>query len=100
MPRRVSRDKDRDDKGKKRGQNRFSPQRKRACRFCADKNLRIDFKNPQQIGLYISERGKILPRRYTGACSKHQRDITLAVKRARILAVVPFTSTQVRGFNG
>lgn len=94
MPRRFNKDKD--EKSKKRGPSRFSTQRKRACRFCADKNLRIDFKNPQQIGTYISERGKILPRRYTGACSKHQRNITLAVKRARILAVIPFSSTQAR----
>jgi len=97
MPRRITRDKDdKGGKGKRRGPSRFGPQKKRSCRFCADKALRLDFKNPQQIGLYISERGKILPRRYTGACSKHQRDITLAVKRARILAVIPFTSTQVR----
>lgn len=93
MPRRFVKDKD--DKRKK-GGNRFGPQKKRSCRFCADKQLRLDFKNPQQMGLYISERGKILPRRFTGACAKHQRDITLAVKRARILAVVPFTATQVR----
>jgi len=92
MPRRISRDKD----SKKKGPGKFTVMRKKTCRFCADKNLRLDFKNPQQMGLYISERGKILPRRFTGACSKHQRDITLAVKRARLIAVVPYTATQTR----
>ncbi|PIR18105.1 MAG: 30S ribosomal protein S18 [Deltaproteobacteria bacterium CG11_big_fil_rev_8_21_14_0_20_49_13] len=93
MPRRFNKD---DKKGPRKGPNRFGPQRKRTCRFCADKMLKLDYKNPQQMGLYISERGKILPRRFTGACAKHQRFITLAVKRARILAVVPFSSVQTR----
>ncbi len=93
MPRKFSRD---DKKGPRKNANRFGPQKKRSCRFCADKQLKLDYKSTQQMTYYISERGKILPRRYTGACSKHQRAITLAVKRARILAVVPFTSTQVR----
>jgi len=92
MPRRKPDERD----NKKRGGNKFAPMRKKTCRFCADKGLRLDFKNPQQMGLYINERGKILPRRFTGACSKHQRDITLAVKRARLLAVVPYTATQSR----
>lgn len=96
MPRRFGKDKDKDKEKGKKGGFRFSTQRKRACRFCADKLFRVDFKSPQQVGMFISERGKILPRRFTGACAKHQRDITLAVKRARIMAVVPFTSTQVR----
>lgn len=96
MPRRMGRDKDKDRDKKKKGLAKFSMQRKRTCRFCTDKNLRLDYKNAQQIGIFLSERGKILPRRYTGACAKHQRGITLAVKRARILAVVPFTTTQVR----
>ncbi|OGQ48270.1 MAG: 30S ribosomal protein S18 [Deltaproteobacteria bacterium RIFCSPLOWO2_02_FULL_47_10] len=92
MPRRPNREKEKT----KKGFAKFAPQRKRTCRFCADKLLRLDYKSPQQVGLYISERGKILPRRFTGACSKHQRDITLAVKKARILAVVPFSATQTR----
>lgn len=92
MPRRFDKDKEKP----RRGANRFAPQKKKTCKFCANKELRLDYKNPQQVGLFLSERGKILPRRFTGACAKHQRDITLAVKRARILAVVSFTSTQVR----
>lgn len=99
MPRRFGKDRDKDrdrDRDKKRGASKFAPQRKRACRFCVDKNFRVDYKSPQSVQLFLSERGKILARRYTGACAKHQRDITLAIKRARILAVVPFTSTQVR----
>jgi len=94
MPRRMIKDKDKERHNKKKMMGR-GPIRKKTCRFCADKNLRLDYKSTQQMGLYITERGKILPRRFTGACAKHQRDITLAVKRARILAVVPFTSTQV-----
>lgn len=79
---------------KKRSMNKMGPMRKRTCRFCADKMLKLDFKSAQQMGLYISERGKILPRRFTGACAKHQRDITLAIKRARLLAVIPFSAVQ------
>lgn len=95
MPRKTQvRDKD----SRRRPGGRFSPMRKKTCRFCADKKLRLDYKSPQQMTMFITERGKILPRRFTGACAKHQRDITLAVKRARILAVVPFAVTQVRTF--
>lgn len=99
MPRRMGHDRDKDkdrdrDRGR-RGASKFSTPRKKTCKFCADAHLKLDFKNAQQVGIFISERGKILPRRYTGACSKHQRDITLAIKRARILAVIPFTATQV-----
>jgi small subunit ribosomal protein S18 len=93
MPRRFDKDKEKPKRG---AANRFGPQKKKTCKFCANKELKLDYKNPQQMSIFLSERGKILPRRFTGACSKHQRDITLAVKRARILAVVPFTATQVR----
>ncbi len=90
MPRRTNKEKPR------KGMSKFGVQRKRSCRFCANKELKLDYKNPQQIGMFITERGKISARRYTGACAKHQRHITLAVKRARLLAVVPYTATQVR----
>ena len=66
--------------------------RKKACPLCSDKNLVLDYKNPEQLKKFVNERGKILPRRTTGACAKHQRDITLAVKRARHIAILPYAA--------
>ena len=57
-----------------------------------DKNFVLDYKNPEQLRKFINDKGKILPRRTTGACAKHQRDITLAVKRARHIAILPYSS--------
>ena len=65
--------------------------RKKVCPLCADKNLVLDYKNPEQLRKFINEKGKILPRRATGACAKHQRDITQAIKRARHIAILPYT---------
>ncbi len=70
---------------------KFRKQRKKVCPLCADKNLVLDYKNADQLKKFINDKGKILPRRATGACAKHQRDITLAVKRARHIAVLPYT---------
>ncbi len=70
---------------------RHARYRKKMCRFCADKNIKVDYKDTQILGNFITERGKILPRRITGTCSKHQRDLSRAIKRARILAVLPFS---------
>ena len=70
---------------------RFRKVRKKVCPLCANKELVLDYKNGDQLRKFISDKGKILPRRATGACAKHQRDITLAVKRARHIAVLPFT---------
>ncbi|HCU23459.1 MAG TPA: 30S ribosomal protein S18 [Deltaproteobacteria bacterium] len=67
--------------------------RKKVCRFCADKDFNLDYKNPKLLGLFVTERGKIIPRRITGNCALHQRVLTTAVKRARILALIPFTAT-------
>ncbi len=66
--------------------------RRKVCRFCADKNLEIDYKDYRTLGHFITERGKILPRRITGTCAKHQRKLTTAIKIARIMALLPFTS--------
>ena len=71
---------------------RFKKVRKKVCPLCADKNLVLDYKNADQLRKFINDKGKILPRRATGACAKHQRDITLAVKRARQIAVLPYTA--------
>lgn len=65
--------------------------RKKVCVFCADKSATIDYKDANKLKRYISERGKILPRRITGTCAKHQRALTVAVKRARHIALLPYT---------
>ena len=70
---------------------KFRITRKKVCALCANKDLVLDYKNADQLKKFINEKGKILPRRATGACAKHQRDITLAVKRARHIAVLPYT---------
>jgi small subunit ribosomal protein S18 len=67
------------------------PKRK-ICNFCADKLADINYKDVARLRKYISERGKILPRRISGSCAKHQRLLTVAVKRARIIAFLPFVS--------
>ena len=64
--------------------------RKKVCVFCADKTSVIDYKDANKLKRYISERGKILPRRITGNCAKHQRALTVAVKRARQIAILPY----------
>ena len=70
---------------------KFRKQRKKVCVLCADKNFNLDYKNADQLKKFINDKGKILPRRATGACAKHQRDITLSVKRARHVAILPYT---------
>ena len=71
---------------------KFRKMRKKVCALCSDKNFVLDYKNPEQLRKFINEKGKILPRRATGACAKHQRDITLAVKRARHIAILPYSA--------
>lgn len=65
--------------------------RKKVCRFCVDKTPFVDYKDSKLLRLFITERGKILPRRISGACSRHQREVTTAVKRARNIALLPFS---------
>ena len=64
--------------------------RKKVCVFCGDKNGVIDYKDVNKLKRYVSERGKILPRRITGNCAKHQRALTVAIKRARHIALMPY----------
>jgi small subunit ribosomal protein S18 len=68
-------------------------QRHRVCRFCADSSLTIDYKDYTTLRHFVTERGKIIPRRISGNCAKHQRKITAAIKRARNIALIPFTVT-------
>ena len=67
--------------------------RRKVCRFCADKNVGIDYKDPQTLKYFITDRGKIIPRRISGNCAKHQRKVGVAIKRARMIALMPFTVT-------
>jgi small subunit ribosomal protein S18 len=69
--------------------------RRRVCRFCTDKDIIIDYKDSKSLKNFVTERGKIIPRRIYGTCAKHQRHLTEAVKRARQLALLPYSgSTQ------
>ena len=67
-------------------------QRRKVCRFCADKVDYIDYKDSPRLRSFISERGKILPSRMTGTCARHQRELTVALKRARNIALLPFAN--------
>lgn len=64
--------------------------RRKVCRFCVDENLKIDYKDPHTLRAFITERGKMIPRRISGNCALHQRKLTRAIKRARTLALLPF----------
>jgi small subunit ribosomal protein S18 len=75
------------------GGGRFG--RRRVCAFCVDKIEKIDYKDPGKLRRYISDRGKIEPRRKTGTCAGHQRMLTIALKRARHVALLPFTAEHI-----
>lgn len=88
-----------DNKKQKRNNNRnndedYNPKfrkiRKKVCTLCSDKNFVLDYKNVEQLKKFVNDKGKILPRRATGACAKHQRDVTIAIKRARHIALLPY----------
>lgn len=66
--------------------------RRKVCAFCVEKVEQIDYKDAAKLRRFITERGKILPRRISGNCAKHQRQVTLAIKRARNIALLPFTA--------
>ena len=70
---------------------RFRPRRK-VCQFCQDKNAEIDYKDIDTLRRLVSDKGKILPRRVTGTCAKHQRSVAKAVKKARQIALLPYTT--------
>lgn len=89
-------DSERGERGERGGRggrgNRGRRGRKRVCSFCVDKVTSIDYKDIGKLKKHITERGKILPRRISGNCAKHQRGLTLAIKRARNIALLPFTT--------
>jgi len=76
------------------------PARRKVCAFCADKNLIIDYKDPSKLRRFLTDRAKIEPRRKTGTCARHQRKLTTAIKRARLLALLPFTGEHIRWSGG
>lgn len=78
-----------------RGTFRRRAGRRKVCRFCADKDARIDYKDSRGLGHFLTERGKIIPSRITGTCARHQRQLTAAIKRARTVALLPYTVTAV-----
>jgi len=65
--------------------------RRKVCQFCAEKTKEIDYKDVETLKKFVTERGKILPKRITGTCAMHQREVTRAIKRARIVALLPYT---------
>jgi small subunit ribosomal protein S18 len=67
--------------------------RRKVCRFCADTSIVINYKDPKSLRYFITERGKIIPRRLSGCCAKHQRTLTHAIKRARTIALLPYVGT-------
>jgi small subunit ribosomal protein S18 len=67
--------------------------RRKMCRFCADPSVALDYKNPQLLKNFMTERGKIMPRRISGNCAKHQRALALAIRRARMIVLMPFSVT-------
>ena len=77
---------------KKEGQRRTLFRRRKVCKFCADKIDDINYKDVKLLGPFVPERGKILPRRISGTCAMHQRKLQTAIKRARQLALVPYTT--------
>jgi small subunit ribosomal protein S18 len=85
-----------DDKGGDRGGDRDKKRsmgRRKQCKFCGDEALKIDYKDAGLLKYFITDRGKLTPRRLSGNCAKHQREIAVAVNRARMLAIMPFAVT-------
>lgn len=80
------------DKGEAKGGMRGRRAKRKICSFCVDKVADIDYKDVAKTRKYVSERGKILPRRISGNCAKHQRQLTIAIKRARHIALLPYTT--------
>jgi small subunit ribosomal protein S18 len=85
---------ERGDRGGEEGGRRGGFGRRKVCRFCADKALKVDYKDQNQMKYFLTERGKIIPRRISGNCAKHQREIATAIKRGRMLAILPYTVGQ------
>jgi small subunit ribosomal protein S18 len=77
------------------GMRRRPGGRRKVCRFCAEKSLKVDYKDVRTLGSFITEGGKIVPSRTSGNCAKHQRQLAIAIKRARVIALLPFSTLGV-----
>jgi len=95
----VARAKPRQAKARRWDRAKYIPRRK-ICSFCRDKVKTIDYKDPSKLRQYISDRGKIEPRRRTGTCAKHQRILAVAIKRARHLALLPYVPAHIHKTGG
>jgi len=95
----VARQKSSRTKSNRWGERKYVPKRK-FCSFCSEKVEVIDYKDPTKLRRYISDRGKIEPRRRTGVCAKHQRALTVAIKRARHLALLPYVPAHIHEAGG
>ena len=82
---------DRGDRGGEEMGGRRGFGRRKVCRFCADKALKVDYRDQGQMKYFLTERGKIIPRRISGNCARHQRQVATAIKRGRMLAILPYT---------
>jgi len=82
---------DRGDNGGEEGGRGRGFGRRKVCRFCAEKAVQVDYKDQGQLKYFLTDRGKIIPRRISGNCAKHQRDVATGIKRARVLALLPYT---------
>ena len=94
MPDRKPGNKNSRDRRRNNSDDDYNPRfrkRKKVCFLCSNKEIVLDYKSPEQLKKFINEKGKILPRRATGSCAKHQRRITSTIKRARHIAVLPYT---------
>lgn len=85
---------ERSDEDKGPGGRRRPMMRRKVCRFCADKEIKIDYKDIRVLTQFVTERGKVTPSRITGTCARHQRLLSVAIKRARSVALLPFTTVK------
>jgi small subunit ribosomal protein S18 len=85
--------KEKDDKDMDKGDRKSSMGRRRGCKFCSDEAIKIDYKDASLLKYFITDRGKLVPRRLSGNCAKHQRAIAVSVNRARMIALMPFSVT-------
>ena len=88
--------KSRDSRPSRGGRRGMTYHRRKVCRFCADSKIVIDYKDVKMLRYFTTERGKIVPRRISGNCAKHQRMLTVAIKRARNIALLPYTTSTIR----
>jgi small subunit ribosomal protein S18 len=87
----------RDSRPRRRGRRPYKFSRKKVCAFCVDRVRHIDYKDVPLLRQYITNRGKIKPRRKSGVCARHQRRLAIAIKRARHVALLPYTGEHARG---